>query len=426
MARRLALLVSLLTALPALAAPGDRPWTSDDVLGLKVVTDPQVSPDGRLVAYVVESLNGEKDAYQTDVWLVPAAGGEARALASSPVGDDTPRWSPDGRWVAFLSERPRPGVKADDAGEAKRQVWLIRPDGGEAVPLTEAPGSVSDFEWAADGKTIAFIAREPKTDERKRREKERDDAWTPSEAYGWNRLWVIEVATRQPRQLTTGAAARHRPQPVPGRPDRGFRRPADAAHPRRLPLGHLHHPGRGRRAGGRRGAQGHGQRARLVARREVDRLRLPGRPGRGVVHEHRRERRPRRGRHAPRADHVPRRADRRPRRLGPHLDARQHGRPLPRRLAHRRPRLPGGARRKGRAADERAGGERRPLDRPEGRDARLPARGLRHPARGLGPAARRGPGRAQRRRGAPQRRRRSRSPTRTRRSASSSPSPRSS
>ncbi len=205
MARRLALLVSLLAALPALAAPGDRLWTSDDVLGLKVVSDPRLSPDGRLVAYVVESLNGEKDAYQTDIWLVPAAGGDARALAASPVGDDAPLWSPDGRWVAFLSERPRPGAKGDDAGEAKRQVWLIRPDGGEAVPLTEAPGSVSDFEWSADGKAIAFIAREPKSDDRKRREKEKDDAWTPSEGYGWNRLWVIEIATRQPRQLTTGA-----------------------------------------------------------------------------------------------------------------------------------------------------------------------------------------------------------------------------
>jgi len=204
MTRRLAVLLSLLAAVAAPALAGQKPWTSDDVLGLKVVSDPQVSPDGRLVAYVVESLNGDHDAYQTDVWLVPTANGEARPLASSPVGDDTPRWSPDNRWVAFLSERPRPGTTSDEASEAKRQVWLIRPDGGEAVPLTSAPGSVSDLEWSADGKTIAFIAREPKSDERKRREKEKDDAWTPSEAYGWNRLWAIDVATRQPRQLTTG------------------------------------------------------------------------------------------------------------------------------------------------------------------------------------------------------------------------------
>jgi dipeptidyl aminopeptidase/acylaminoacyl peptidase len=204
MTPRPALLLPLLALLPTPSAAGDRPWTSEDVLGLRVVSDPRVSPDGLLVAYVVESLNGAKDAYQTDVWLVPAAGGEARPLASSPVGDDTPRWSPDGRWVAFLSERPRPGAKADDADEARRQVWLIRPDGGEALPLTSAPGAVSGFEWSADGRTIAFIAREPKSDERRRREKEKDDAWTPPEAYSWNRLWVIDVATRQPRELTSG------------------------------------------------------------------------------------------------------------------------------------------------------------------------------------------------------------------------------
>ncbi|HEX9186961.1 MAG TPA: S9 family peptidase [Vicinamibacteria bacterium] len=202
MTPRLAL-VLLLAALPAALRAGDRPWTTDDILGLKVVSDPQVSPDGRLVAYVVESLNDEKDAYQTDIWLVPAAGGEARPLAASPVGDDTPRWSPDGKRVAFLSERTRPGAK-DDA-DAKRQVWLIRPDGGEAVPLTSAPGAVSDLEWSADGRTIAFLAREPKSDERRRREKEKDDAWTPSELHPWTRLWVVDVATGQPRQLTTGA-----------------------------------------------------------------------------------------------------------------------------------------------------------------------------------------------------------------------------
>ena len=159
-----ALLLLALAALPSRA--GDRPWTTDDILALRVVTDANLSPDGRTVAYVVESLNAEKDAYQTDVWLVATAGGEARALATSIANDDTPRWSPDGRFLAFLSERPRPGATADEAADAKRQVWLIRPDGGEAVPLTSAPGAVSAFEWSADGKTVGFLAREPKSESR--------------------------------------------------------------------------------------------------------------------------------------------------------------------------------------------------------------------------------------------------------------------
>ena len=392
MARRLALLASLVIALPAVAVPGDRPWTSDDILGLRVVSDPQVSPDGRLVAYVVESLNGEKDAYQTDVWLVPAAGGEARALASSPVGDDTPRWSPDGRWVAFLSERPRPGVKADDAGEAKRQVWLIRPDGGEAAPLTEAPGSVSDFEWSADGKTIAFLAREPKSDDRKRREKEKDDAWTPSEVYPWSRLWVIDVATRQARQLTTGEIHVTGMSLSPDGRTIALRRPAHAAHPGRLPLRPLHDPGRRRRPRAPRRAEGHGQRARLVARREVGRLRLPGRPRRRLVHQQLGLRRPRGGRRPPDPDRVPRRADRGPLRLAARVESGQRGPSLSRRSAHRHPRLPGDARRKGGADHQRRRGEWRSLGRRPGRDARLPAGGLDHAARGVGDAARHGPG----------------------------------
>lgn len=210
MPRHLATCLAVLAVVEALVATapascGDKPWTSDDVIALKTVSDPQVSPDGRTVAYVVESLNAERDAYQTDVWLVGAAGGEARVLASSPVGDDAPRWSPDGRLLAFLSERPRPGVAPEDAAEAKRQVWLIRPDGGEATALTSAPGSVSALEWSADGRSIGFLAREPKSAERRKREKEKDDAWTPSELYPWSRLWVIDVASRAARQLTSGA-----------------------------------------------------------------------------------------------------------------------------------------------------------------------------------------------------------------------------
>ncbi len=196
-------LMALLLASAPLAA-GDKQWTSDDVLALKLVSAPRVSPDGKTVAYVVESLNAEKDAYQTDVWLAPTSGGEARALAASPLGDDNPRWSPDGRFVAFLSERPRPGAVGEEAADAKRQIWLIRPDGGEAVPLTSAPGSVGAFEWSADGKTIAFTAREPKSAERRKREKEKDDAWTPADVFPWARLWVIDVASRSAKQLTAG------------------------------------------------------------------------------------------------------------------------------------------------------------------------------------------------------------------------------
>ncbi|HSB60153.1 MAG TPA: S9 family peptidase [Vicinamibacteria bacterium] len=187
----------------ATAAAGERPWTSDDILAFKVVSDPHVSPDGRFVAYVVTQLNEEGDEYQSDVWLVPAAGGEARALTASPANDDTPRWSPDGREIAFLSERPRPGRKKEDGDdEARRQVWAIRPDGGEARPLTDAPGSVSRFEWTRGGRAIAFLAREAKSEERKRKEKDKDDWWTPAEMFPWSRLWILDLATREARRLT--------------------------------------------------------------------------------------------------------------------------------------------------------------------------------------------------------------------------------
>lgn len=196
---------SLLAASPAFS--GTKPWTQDDLIALKSVSDPQISPDGTRVVYVVTELSADGTEFTSDLWLVSAAGGpaSARRLTSSLANDDTPRWSPDGAWIAFLSERPRPKAKKDDKDdEAKRQVWLIRPDGGEATVLSDAPGSVSALAWSADGKTIAFLAREPKSEERKKREKEKDDAYTPSSVYPWSRLWVLDVATRKATQLTKG------------------------------------------------------------------------------------------------------------------------------------------------------------------------------------------------------------------------------
>ena len=210
--RSLPLTVAALALLAVPIRAADKPWTSDDILALKTVADPEVSPDGRWVAYVVSELNEDKNDYQTDVWLVPTFGGEARRLTASQVLDENPRWSPDGRTIAFLSERPRPGAKKDEAGakespgadEGKRQIWLIRPDGGEATLLSDAKGGVSEFQWSPDGKAIAYLSREPKSDERRQQEKDKDDAWTPSMMYPWNRLWVMDVQTRKATQLTSG------------------------------------------------------------------------------------------------------------------------------------------------------------------------------------------------------------------------------
>src|SRR5262245_49853500 len=207
--RTLWIALAALTLLAASATAGNKSWTMDDVIAVRNVTDPQVSPDGKSVVYVVSELNSDGTDYNTDLWLVSADGGEPRRLTNSPVADEFPRWSPDGRTIAFLSDRPRPGVKTDDtkasaADEAKRQIWMIRPDGGEAWILSDARGGVSALDWSRGGKLLGYLSKEPKSDDRKKKEKEKDDAWTPSQMYPWNRLWVIDVASRKATQLTSG------------------------------------------------------------------------------------------------------------------------------------------------------------------------------------------------------------------------------
>jgi len=197
-----ALCLALSASSPAVA--GTKPWSLDDILSVRTVTDPQVSPDGRWVAHVVQELKADGSDYQSDVWLAETASGNARRLTASPADDLSPSWSNDGRTIAFLSDRPRPDRKDDAGEEGKRQIWLIAPDGGEATLLSNAPGGVSGFQWSRDGRAIAYLSRDAKTDEQKRREKDRDDAWTPTSRYAWNRLWLFDVASRKSTQLTSG------------------------------------------------------------------------------------------------------------------------------------------------------------------------------------------------------------------------------
>ncbi|HEX5271945.1 MAG TPA: S9 family peptidase [Gemmataceae bacterium] len=150
MKRAALLLVALLVAAaPAAAADKKRPMTVEDLFKFKRVSDPQISPDGKQVVYVVGTVDMEANKIPASLWLAPADGkGQPRQLTNAPGKKDRhPRWSPDGKHILFESNR---------GGES--QLWVIGLDGGEARQLTTLSTGASDAVWSRDGKSIAFVS----------------------------------------------------------------------------------------------------------------------------------------------------------------------------------------------------------------------------------------------------------------------------
>ena len=128
-----------------------RPLRASDLYRLRDVRDPQVSPDGAWVAYTVATIDSSKDKTDTDVWMTSWDGTQSIRVTSSPDGESSPRWSPDGRYLAFLSGRQE-GKGA--------QVWLLDRRGGEAQRLTQLKGGVSDYVWSPDSKRLAVVVED--------------------------------------------------------------------------------------------------------------------------------------------------------------------------------------------------------------------------------------------------------------------------
>jgi dipeptidyl aminopeptidase/acylaminoacyl peptidase len=185
-----------------------RPMTPQDLTRIRFISDPQISPDGRQVAFVVTALSEEKDQYLANIWVVDTAGAEPRRFTTGPKRDTKPRWSPDGTRLAFLSERD---------GHAKVQVYVMPAAGGEPIRLTDLPNGVMHHVWSPDGTRIALVARvggwqEPESDEERQKSKPTRVITTlkykaNGEGFIYDRrphIFAVSAAGGEPRQLTDG------------------------------------------------------------------------------------------------------------------------------------------------------------------------------------------------------------------------------
>lgn len=185
-------------------AQTQKKFTIKDMLSIKVVSQMDVSPDGKSIVFVLSKADFEESKYKTDLYLVSTESGEVRQLTFSNEDERNPKFSPDGRFIAFISNR-----KSDpQEKETKNQIWLLPVDGGEAFKLTNAPEGVISFQWMPDGKNILYLTQEtlPKPEkEKKERDKKLkfDPIVVDKEKYR-KEFYIVDVKTKRERKIFTG------------------------------------------------------------------------------------------------------------------------------------------------------------------------------------------------------------------------------
>ena len=204
-----ACLALLLGAAPGAAQDVEGAPSFREVIGLSEVDDAAISPNGLAVAYEVQSTDWEQNRFDSEIWLARRGSPTVQLTRTEDGSSRGARWSPDGRWIAFLADR------GDDGAS---QLYAIRPDGGEAQPLTAVEGGVEAFRWGPYGLELALALEEP-VSERMRRRRERYGQWHVEDGdYRMTHLWRLDLrdALRTENGVTRPADTADAARPVAG------------------------------------------------------------------------------------------------------------------------------------------------------------------------------------------------------------------
>ncbi|MDH5567988.1 MAG: S9 family peptidase [Myxococcales bacterium] len=206
-------------AAAAASAKKPRLLAPDDAFAIGDVAEPQISPDGRWIAYTVTTLDLEEDESRTRIWMVPAAGGDAVPLTAEDRDSSSPRWSPDGQYLGFLSARGEDASQEDQA-----QVFTLFREGGEAVQRTDTAQGVESFAWSPDGKRMLLVLQDPKPEDLEAKQaRDRGEPFEEKTPAPWvvtrrqfkrdyvgyldsrrTHLYVLDLATQTLTQVTSG------------------------------------------------------------------------------------------------------------------------------------------------------------------------------------------------------------------------------
>jgi dipeptidyl aminopeptidase/acylaminoacyl peptidase len=208
--------------------------TLEESLSLRQISSAKISPDGRFVVYQQGETNWKDNEFVNQLWIVNVATEKSIQLTRGKKSAGGADWSPDGRWLAFVTERESAAIeplsqvekdekqeKKDETKEGKKegkkegekdagkpagtQIWLISPEGGEAWQLTNSETDVSDFHWSKNSKLIAFTANAPESKASKGRKEKYSDYEVFEKDYRQNQLWTVDVTEAEKTYLPTSA-----------------------------------------------------------------------------------------------------------------------------------------------------------------------------------------------------------------------------